>query len=602
MHADCRMQIKCNKCHQSFSTGTSLTKHKRFCDSTSNKIILPPGPLRNMPYIPNQLPADNSNNFLTYPRPTNSLPLYAPFLSHSIFNSPLSHIPSPFLTNSLMFNQPPVKLSNESEKLNISPTSYLDSYRKMYRGQNSNYELSIEEKESNDNQNESTSDGNDVKIKENGNSVEGSSSRKRSNTQENDNDVSSQKKHSLATTKPNNSPNKNVENVSVKRKESEEPLDLSVTKKDNDEPELDETKNEEEGEEEEIEEEEEEEEEAKSDEDEIDCCNDEESALVSESTNDAKEVQSDKFQSPNVATSPKPQSLSLMAYPRPIHPLYLNNFYRQPFPNFQPQLNSFGRPDRMLPFPNFNSRPFHFLGQLMNGLRNGQSLNNNSFDQLLRPPFPFFNNNNKSFQDIQQIGNSGITKIKDRYACKFCGKVFPRSANLTRHLRTHTGEQPYKCKYCERSFSISSNLQRHVRNIHNKEKPFKCSLCDRCFGQQTNLDRHLKKHEAGDSGGIASTADSPESSNENEREDTYFDEIRNFMGKVTYSGVGKYGSQSSVFKNQNMTSIINPDEGFEGEDEDEDSLNDDVPHDMSTTYQEDCAKTLRQSPSPFSLC
>lgn len=68
---------------------------------------------------------------------------------------------------------------------------------------------------------------------------------------------------------------------------------------------------------------------------------------------------------------------------------------------------------------------------------------------------------------------AGINKSRDRYSCKFCGKVFPRSANLTRHLRTHTGEQPYKCKYCDRSFSISSNLQRHVRNIHNKEKPFR---------------------------------------------------------------------------------------------------------------------------------
>ncbi|KAK4289189.1 hypothetical protein Pmani_037828 [Petrolisthes manimaculis] len=85
---------------------------------------------------------------------------------------------------------------------------------------------------------------------------------------------------------------------------------------------------------------------------------------------------------------------------------------------------------------------------------------------------------------------------RERYSCKFCGKVFPRSANLTRHLRTHTGEQPYKCKFCERSFSISSNLQRHVRNIHNKEKPYRCRLCDRAFGQQTNLDRHMKKHEA----------------------------------------------------------------------------------------------------------
>ncbi|XP_048760473.2 MDS1 and EVI1 complex locus protein EVI1-A-like isoform X2 [Ostrea edulis] len=92
---------------------------------------------------------------------------------------------------------------------------------------------------------------------------------------------------------------------------------------------------------------------------------------------------------------------------------------------------------------------------------------------------------------------SGGGKVRERYSCRFCGKVFPRSANLTRHLRTHTGEQPYKCKYCERSFSISSNLQRHVRNIHNKEKPFRCELCDRCFGQQTNLDRHLKKHETG---------------------------------------------------------------------------------------------------------
>ncbi|CAF4515135.1 unnamed protein product, partial [Rotaria sp. Silwood2] len=59
---------------------------------------------------------------------------------------------------------------------------------------------------------------------------------------------------------------------------------------------------------------------------------------------------------------------------------------------------------------------------------------------------------------------------KYKYVCSYCEKNFPRTANLTRHLRTHTGEQPYDCKYCERSFSISSNLQRHIRNIHNREK------------------------------------------------------------------------------------------------------------------------------------
>uniref|UniRef100_A0A3B4FSU9 MDS1 and EVI1 complex locus n=1 Tax=Pundamilia nyererei TaxID=303518 RepID=A0A3B4FSU9_9CICH len=36
-----------------------------------------------------------------------------------------------------------------------------------------------------------------------------------------------------------------------------------------------------------------------------------------------------------------------------------------------------------------------------------------------------------------------LRKGKERYTCRYCGKIFPRSANLTRHLRTHTGEQPY---------------------------------------------------------------------------------------------------------------------------------------------------------------
>ncbi|CDS38187.1 mds1 and evi1 complex locus protein evi1 [Echinococcus multilocularis] len=83
---------------------------------------------------------------------------------------------------------------------------------------------------------------------------------------------------------------------------------------------------------------------------------------------------------------------------------------------------------------------------------------------------------------------------KSRYQCPHCHKVFPRSANLNRHLRTHTGEQPYCCSECNRRFSISSNMQRHVRNIHQLERPFVCPHCARAFAQRTNLERHLRHH------------------------------------------------------------------------------------------------------------
>jgi len=97
----------------------------------------------------------------------------------------------------------------------------------------------------------------------------------------------------------------------------------------------------------------------------------------------------------------------------------------------------------------------------------------------------------KSAVDVSEV--SGSTSCR-RHRCSYCGKVFPRSANLTRHLRTHTGEQPYRCQQCDRSFSISSNLQRHCRNIHGVLVPTAAS-CDpaRSWKRRMNVGQQAVK-------------------------------------------------------------------------------------------------------------
>ena len=77
------------------------------------------------------------------------------------------------------------------------------------------------------------------------------------------------------------------------------------------------------------------------------------------------------------------------------------------------------------------------------------------------------------FVHDDNVSAAQIEHSKSRHACSFCFKNFPRNANLTRHVRTHTGEQPYTCKYCNKSFSVSSNMQRHIKKIHLKVSFYK---------------------------------------------------------------------------------------------------------------------------------
>ncbi|KAJ9579357.1 hypothetical protein L9F63_024535, partial [Diploptera punctata] len=624
MHADCRMQIKCVKCGQSFSTLTSLSKHKRFCDSTApspgaasasspsqqhpmHHPALPPNPNSAMTHLPHPhpQPGNSANPFLLYPRPPTRPSFLHPFSSTLPFFVPsISTPPHSFLGNPLLFStgHHPKLVDDDVKHSSLPPES-----RHHHRRSISERDGHSPERNSNGNfKNGSVPPRTPPQLTVGPNKVSPPSadeavsqlrpsparpplgasggltypnprdslifSKDTPMSEEEDDLESLPRDLSRGSDKPaDKQDHRPGSSESGGKSESEEPLDLRVNRK------------------------------RKHDKIAPLKGTEEHSSFITSSPTsipspqrpvqqqEAENLKSrdeispaHKISSPSPGRQqsppaplplppppppppPQPSTASLtdkvsssltvsnmnsisptMAYPRPIHPMFLDTMYRPAFPTFPPP--GPGHHDRLLHHPPPPFGRFPFLGPLVNGINNGHMGNRPPMDFFGRSPLSGFGaskpyhevlNPHVSSNGAGAGSNSG--KLKDRYSCKFCGKVFPRSANLTRHLRTHTGEQPYKCKYCERSFSISSNLQRHVRNIHNKEKPFKCPLCERCFGQQTNLDRHLKKHETDDGSGVVSVADSPGSSNENEREDSCFDEIRSFMGKVTNSGdvVGK---------------------------------------------------------------
>uniref|UniRef100_A0A3Q0T9P4 C2H2-type domain-containing protein n=1 Tax=Amphilophus citrinellus TaxID=61819 RepID=A0A3Q0T9P4_AMPCI len=89
-----------------------------------------------------------------------------------------------------------------------------------------------------------------------------------------------------------------------------------------------------------------------------------------------------------------------------------------------------------------------------------------------------------------------LEQKRKTYACDWCCKSFAQSADLRRHLRTHTGERPHRCTFCSKSFSQRGNLRRHLR-IHTGERPYSCPFCCRTFSDgdtmKNGLQIHMKK-------------------------------------------------------------------------------------------------------------
>uniref|UniRef100_A0A8C6PSI6 C2H2-type domain-containing protein n=1 Tax=Nothobranchius furzeri TaxID=105023 RepID=A0A8C6PSI6_NOTFU len=81
--------------------------------------------------------------------------------------------------------------------------------------------------------------------------------------------------------------------------------------------------------------------------------------------------------------------------------------------------------------------------------------------------------------------------------CPICSRILPCTADIAKHLRSHSEERPFICVTCEKGFKYKDTLKKH-QIIHGHEgtkKPHKvCPVCSRAFDSIKTLNRHLQCH------------------------------------------------------------------------------------------------------------
>ena len=78
--------------------------------------------------------------------------------------------------------------------------------------------------------------------------------------------------------------------------------------------------------------------------------------------------------------------------------------------------------------------------------------------------------------------------------CKICGKLFPQTFNLKRHIeRHHSGKKSYICSVCLSGFETYKEMRAHKVLDHKRSIEFHCPNCSKCFTNNRNCLIHTAR-------------------------------------------------------------------------------------------------------------
>lgn len=103
-----------------------------------------------------------------------------------------------------------------------------------------------------------------------------------------------------------------------------------------------------------------------------------------------------------------------------------------------------------------------------------------------------FSGKSKKKRNLKEMEKSE-RKVKSKFLCSQCGKIFHTKYNFDIHYKKHLGENISKCTHCPKKYFNEYYLKMHEK-LHEDKNSYKCDICGFCFTNPSNLNRHKKRH------------------------------------------------------------------------------------------------------------